>query len=430
MGALEIRRLIANKEISAVEVVESALRQLDRTEPRINAFAHVSAEVALSAARKTEAAVIAGEGLGLLQGIPVSVKDLIPVAGIPCEFGSLTMRGNVPSADAPSVESLKNQGASIIGKTTTSEFGCKAVGDSPLTGVTRNPWNLERTAGGSSSGAAASVAACVTPFALATDGGGSIRIPSSFCGTVGIKAQFGRVPMFPPAAAPTLSHIGSIARTVRDAALLLTAVSGYDRRDPFTVAEPVPDFVASCDRPVKGMRIAWSPTLGYARPASEVVSIAGDAIKQLETFGCKIELVDEVMLDPQGIWGSEFFAGAASRLENSLRETPELLDPAVAKMLTASLENSLADYYRAVRERYEFRDKMRQFFERYDLLATPTLPVPAFEVSLDTPPNNPDRNIVDWVLYTYPFNLTGQPAASISRRVYQRWPTSRLTAGC
>jgi Asp-tRNA(Asn)/Glu-tRNA(Gln) amidotransferase A subunit family amidase len=413
MCALDLRHLIANKEVSPVEILEKSLRQLEQTEPKINAFAHVTADLAFRSARRAETAVLAGEDLGLLHGIPVSVKDLIPVAGTPCEFGSRAMLGNIAAADAPCVERLKSQGACILGKTTTSEFGCKAVGDSPLTGITRNPWNLEMTSGGSSSGAAASVAAGVTPFAVATDGGGSIRIPSSFCGTFGIKGQFGRVPMFPPSAAPTLSHIGPIARTVRDAALLLMAMSGYDRRDPFTVAEPVPDFLATCDRPVKGMRIAWSPTMGYATPTPEVIAITSEAVKQLEIAGCKIDLVDTIVTDPERIWAAEFFAGAASRLEATLISKPELLDPAVGEMLTAAFEHTVADYQLAIRARYEFREKMRQFFELYDLLATPTLPVPPFPVGSNLPPGLTSRNIVSWVYYTYPFNLTGQPAASV-----------------
>ena len=413
MNAVELRRAIAAKEISPVEVVENSLRRLEETEPRINSFAHVTADLARAAARKAEKAVIAGRSLGLLHGIPVSVKDLIPIANVRCEFGSRTMIGNVPAEDAPSVERMKAQGACIIGKTTTSEFGCKGVGDSPLTGTTRNPWNLKKTPGGSSSGAAASVAAGVTPFALATDGGGSIRIPSSFSGTFGIKAQFGRVAMYPPSAAPTLGHIGPIARTVRDAALLLMAISGYDRRDPFTVAESVPDFLADCDRPAKGMRIAWSPTLGYAKPSPDVVALCHDAVLALEAAGCEVDLVEDVMPDPERIWSSEFFTGAGTRLKDVLQSNPDLLDPAVAEILAFSLARPLGDYYSDVLLRYQCRERMRQFFEQYDLLATPTLPVSAFDVGRNLPPGFANCNIVNWVYYTYPFNLTGQPAASV-----------------
>lgn len=413
MTALELREAIKKKEVSPVEAIEASLRRLEETEPKINSFAHVSHELARESARMAERQVLAGERLGMLHGIPISVKDLIPVANLPCEYGSKSMVGNVPTEDAPSVDRVKAQGGCIIGKTTTSEFGCKAVGDSPLSGITRNPWNLGKTAGGSSSGSAASVAAGITPIAVATDGGGSSRIPSALCGTFGVKPQFGRIPMSPPAAAPMLGHIGSISRTVRDSALLVMATAGYDRRDPFTVAGPVPNYLEACDRLPNGLRIAWSPTLGYAHPSAEVVSIASDAVLALAGLGCKIEPVDFVFPDPVEIWSSEFFAGAGTRLKDVLKSNPELLDPAVAKDLSTSLNRSLADFCSTLLERYNFRDKVRLFFERYDLLASPTVPVTAFDVGLDLPPDIKDRGIVNWAYYTYPFNLTGQPAASV-----------------
>lgn len=411
--ALELRDAIRAKEISPVEVVEVALCRIEQTQASINSFAHVTADLARLAARAAEKAVMAGEQLGLLHGLPISVKDLIPVANERCEFGSRAMAGNVATSDAPVVERAKAHGACIVGKSTTSEFGCKAVGDSPLSGITRNPWNRAKTPGGSSAGAAASVVAGVTPFAIATDGGGSIRIPSSFSGTFGIKPQFGRVPMFPAPAAPTLGHIGPIANTVRDAALLLMAIAGYDRRDPYTVVETVPDYLQLCDQSPKGLRIAWSPTLGYAKPNPEVVRVASAAVMALQEAGCNIDVVDHVMPDPERIWTSEFFTGAAMRLRKHLQSDPTVLDPAVAEVLASALSVPLVDYYTNVLQRYQFRESMRTFFERYDLLATPTLPVSAFDVGLNLPSEITDRNVVNWVYYTYPFNLTGQPAASV-----------------
>jgi aspartyl-tRNA(Asn)/glutamyl-tRNA(Gln) amidotransferase subunit A len=187
------------------------------------------------------------------------------------------MEDNVGKVDAPSVERAKANGAILIGKSTTSEFGCKPVGDSPLTGVTRNPLDLSLTPGGSSAGCAASVAAGITPFALGTDGGGSIRIPAAFTGTFGFKANFGRVPVWPASATPTLAHVCPLARNVRDAALLLQVIAGYDPRDPAAIAGPLPDFLGACEAPVKGLRIAWSPTLGYAKADPEVVEICARA---------------------------------------------------------------------------------------------------------------------------------------------------------
>ena len=412
--ALELSRAIATRQVSPVELMRTTLAQVERLDPDLNCFASYAPEQALAAAQAAEQALMTGRPLGPLHGLPISVKDLIAVKDLPLTFGSRVMADNVATADAPSVERVRSAGACIIGKTTTSEFGCKAVGDSPLSGITRNPWDAGKTPGGSSAGAAASVAAGLTPFALGTDGGGSIRIPAALCGLFGIKAQFGRVPVYPVSATPTLAHVGPLARTVRDAALLLSVISGHDRRDPFSVAGPVPDYLGACDMPIKGMRIAWSRTLGYARPDPEVAAIAERAARVFADLGCEVVEIDQVLdEDPVAMWTSEFYAGVGVRLKKQLAEQRELLDPAVAGMLKDALAQSSEAYYTQVFRRYELRDRMRLFFEQFDLLLTPTLPCAAFDVGLDTPPQLPGRNIVDWVYYTYPFNLTGQPAASI-----------------
>lgn len=413
-SAIELGRAIAKKEVSPVEVMKQCLQRMEALEPKLNCFVTPMPEQAMAAARQAEKVVLAGEALGVLHGIPISVKDLIAVGGVKLTFGSRAMAENVAGADAPSVERIKAAGACLIGKTTTTEFGCKGGGDSPLTGTTRNPWDLEKTPGGSSLGAASSVAAGITPFALGTDGGGSIRVPSSFSGVFGIKAQFGRVPVFPASATPTLAHVGPLARTVRDAALLLKVISGHDRRDPFSVAGPVPDFLGACELPVKGMKIAWSATLGYAKPTSEVVAITEAAVKIFEELGCDVELIDDFIGDnPFDMWVAEFYAGVGTRLRSVLRDTPQLLDPAVVGVLGPALEQTLDAYYTKVFRRYDYREKIRSRFESIDLLLSPTAPVPAFEVGVDIPPQLTESNIVSWQYYTYPFNLTGQPAASI-----------------
>ena len=413
MTALELKGLLAERSISPVELVEDTLSRQDALEPQINAFVNRTPEQALAAAREAERAIGAGEG-GAIAGLPVSVKDLVPVAGVPWTFGSRPFADNVVDFDAPSVERIRQAGGCIIGKSTTSEFGCKAVCDSPLSGITRNPWDLTKTSGGSSGGAGASVAAGLTPFALGTDGGGSVRIPSALCGLFGIKAQFGRVPIFPVSAAPTLAHVGSIARTVRDAALLLGVMAGHDRRDAFGVAEPTPDFLAACDAGAEGLRIAWSPTLGYAQPEPEVATLCEAAAKRFEALGCTVELVEDALgADPVELWMAEFYGGIGTKLKDLMAERPDELDPAVVATLSAGLDRSMVEYFTQVFARYEFREQMRQLFERYDLLLSPTLPCAAFDVGHDTPPGLEARNIVSWVYYTYPFNLTGQPAASI-----------------
>ena len=413
-SALDLGKAIAKGKVSPVEVMKQCLQRMEALEPTLNCFVTPMPEQAMADALRAEKAVKAGVPLGALHGVPISVKDLIAVGGIKQTFGSRAMVDNVASADAPSVERIKAAGACIVGKTTTTEFGCKGGGDSPLTGTTRNPWNLEKTPGGSSLGAASSVGAGMTPIALGTDGGGSIRVPSSFSGVFGIKAQFGRVPVFPASATPTLAHVGPLARTVRDAALLLQVISGHDRRDPFSLAGAVPDFLEACEQPVKGMRIAWSPTLGYAKPLPEVVAITEAAARAFETMGCEVELVEDFIGDsPFDMWVSEFYAGVGTRLRSVLRDTPQLLDPAVAGILGPALDQTLEAYYAKVFSRYDYRERIRRRFETFDLLLCPTAPVPAFDVGVDLPPQLAKNDIMSWQYYTYPFNLTGQPAASV-----------------
>ena len=414
MTAMEMRARIARREISPVEVTRRALDKAEATQASLNAFFLLMPEKALAAAKAAEAAVMRGDPLGHLHGVPFSAKDLIAVGGERFAFGSRCMTDNVAEVDAPSVERARKAGAILIGKTTTSEFGCKGVGDSPLTGITRNPWNLNKTPGGSSAGAAASVAGGVTSIALGTDGGGSVRIPGCLTGLAAIKGQFGRIPVWPVSATTTLAHIGPMARTVEDAALLFVACAGHDERDPYSVAGPVPDLLAACRQDVKGLRIAYSRTLGYARPDAEVVRIVDAAAKQFETLGCHVEQVEQVFdRDPVDIWSAEFYAGAGTRLRPFLESKRELIDPAVADILEQALKQELRDYYNKVFERYALRDKLRPFFERYDLLLSPVLPVTSLDTGKNVPDHLGDRNLVSWVYYTYPFNLTGQPAATV-----------------
>ena len=414
MSAIEMRRRIRKKEISPVDVTKRALEAAESSQSTLNAFFRLMPESALSAAVAAEEALMKGQPLGLLHGIPFSAKDLMAVAGVTYASGSRAMADNVATVDAPAVERARAAGAILIGKTTTSEFGCKPVGDSPLTGVTRNPWNLEKTPGGSSAGAVASVAAGITPFALGTDGGGSIRIPCSFTGLAGIKGHFGRVPVWPTSATPTLAHVGPIARSIQDAALLFTAVSGYDSRDPFSVAGPLPDVLGASQATAACLRVAYSPTLGYARPDAAVLKVVDQAVQRLEALGCNVEIVEKVFeTDPAEIWTAEFYAGVGIRLRSFVENQRHLLDSAVAEVLDAALAQNMRSYYEKVFERYVFREKMRLFFEDYDILVSPVLPVSSLNVGLNMPPHLADRNLVSWVYYTYPFNLTGQPAATV-----------------
>ena len=416
MTALELRHLVSTRQASAVEIVSAALDRLDALEPTLNAFVTRTPELALEAAREADRKVVTGADLGPLLGVPISVKDLIDVAGIPTTFGSRVMAENMAQLDAPSVERAKSAGACIVGKTTTTEFGCKAGGgDSPLTGITHNPWDNSKSTGGSSAGAAASVAAGVTPVALGTDGGGSCRIPAALCGLVGIKAQYGRVPVFPASATPSLGHVGAIARTVRDAAQLLQVLSGFDSRDTGSVSQGVPDLVGACSEGIANLRIAWSPTLGYVPLSDEVRQLTAAAVGLLEEAGCKVDTVERVFHeDPIELWNAEFYAGVGFKLKSALKNSRELLDPAVADVLGNALySQTVEEYFLKYFKRFELREQFRNFLEPYDVLITPTLPVADLAAGVNVPPELRGRNIVSWVYYTYPFNLTGNPAGSV-----------------
>jgi aspartyl-tRNA(Asn)/glutamyl-tRNA(Gln) amidotransferase subunit A len=414
LSAVKLKRLIAAKEISPVEVTLRALEAAQATQSTLNAFSTLMPEAALNAAVAAEEAVMRGQPLGFLHGIPVSVKDLIAVGGVTYASGSKAMANNIAAADAPTVERLRQAGAIIIGKTTTSEFGCKPVGDNLLTGITRNPWNQNKTPGGSSAGAAASIAAGITPFGLGTDGGGSVRVPSSFSGLASIKGHFGRVPVWPASATPTLGHVGPMARSMQDAALLFSVIAGYDARDPFSVAGPVPDVLGAAQASVKGMRVAYSPTFGYAKPEPAVLEVVEKAVRMLETLGCEVEQIDRPFSkDPIDLWTAEFYAGVGIRLRDFVENKRDMLDPAVADVLEGALSQDMRSYYTKVFERYAFRDEVRTLFDTYDVIVSPVVPVTSLDVGVNIPPHLSDRNLVSWIYYTYPFNLTGQPAGSV-----------------
>ncbi|MCC0806091.1 amidase [Methylobacterium sp. W2] len=414
LSAIELRGLLAARQVSPVELTERALRRAEATQSTINAFSCLMPVSARQAARRAEAAILRGDPTGPLHGLPVSVKDLIAVAGEPWEMGSRSRAGITATVDAPVVERVRAQGAILIGKTTTSEFGCKAVGDSPATGITRNPRDLSKTPGGSSAGAAASVAAGITSLAVGTDGGGSLRIPAALTGLVGFKAQFGRVPVWPPTATPTLAHVGALARTVGDAALLTSVLAGYDPRDPFSIAGPPPDLLAALRSSVEGVRIAWSATLGYARADPDIVRIGRSRVLALADEGALVEELEDILgADPEPIWSSEFYGGVGTHLRATLLNERKLVDPAVAERLDWALRQNCEGNRTRAAERLALRDRMERGFARFDVLITPTLPVSSLGVGWNAPAHLAGRGPISWSMYTYPFNLTGQPALSL-----------------
>jgi aspartyl-tRNA(Asn)/glutamyl-tRNA(Gln) amidotransferase subunit A len=412
MSIADMSRGLGRKLFSPTELLRDVLSRCEKLEPELNMFAHFDPEGALAQAAESERRIMRGQKLGDLDGIPTSIKDLIAVKNMPMRFGSKSSSSEPVAIDAPAVERLRGAGAVILGKSTTSEFGCKAVGDSPLSGITRNPIDLNLTPGGSSSGAAAMVAAGLVPYSIGTDGGGSLRIPAALTGLFGIKAQFGRVPVYPVSATPTLAHVGPITRSPADSASVLNVISGFDRRDPFSVMAQVPDFVGAISQQ-RNLRIAWSPKLGYGRVDPDVAECVAVAVRRLETLGYNIEEVDVLETDPIDMWTAEFYAGVGTRLRKTIEERPELLDPSVLKVLRLALGQGMKQYYESVFARYAFREKMHGIFDNFDILLTPTLPVSGIEVGRDVPEGFEDKTIVSWATFTYPFNLTGNPAASM-----------------
>jgi aspartyl-tRNA(Asn)/glutamyl-tRNA(Gln) amidotransferase subunit A len=414
-SAAEIAAAVRQREVTATAVVRAFLDRIERLEPRLNTLVTRTFDQALQAARAVDQRIAAGRDPGLLAGVPVTVKDLIAMGGVRQTFGSKLLADNVAPHDAPSVERLRAAGACIVGKSTTSELGSKGVGDSPLTGITRNPWNPDRTAGGSSAGAAAAVAARMVPVALATDGGGSIRIPASFCGVFGLKARFGRVPVWPAAPAPALSHVGPITHSVRDAALVLSIIGGHDPRDPDSLRTPVPDFLASFAGGIRGMRIGWCPSFGYGSVDPEVLAACRDAALQLEAEGARVrELEPPFTRDPAPAWNRLFYGSIGERLAQLATSEAQM------NLVNPALRQAVAEYRAASGNDPSALDALREatlvqaeaVFRQVDVLLTPTLPVTALPVGLDVPPGHPGRNAVDWSYFTYPFNLTGHPAAS------------------
>jgi aspartyl-tRNA(Asn)/glutamyl-tRNA(Gln) amidotransferase subunit A len=402
------------RSLSPVEVAQALLDRIERLQPNINAFCVVDRDGALAAARDSERRWLHGEAVGRLDGVPVTIKDLVLMRGFPTLRGSrLVDLGQDWSEDAPATARLREAGAVILGKTTTPEFGWKALGDSPLTGITRNPWDLSRTPGGSSAGAAAACAAGIAPLHVGTDGAGSIRIPSAFTGIFGLKPSFGRVPAYPLSAMGLLAHIGPIARTVADAALMLTVLSGPDHRDSYALPPEERNYLEGLEGGVRGWRIAYSPTLGYATVGPEIGAAAAEAARRFEALGAVVEEVDAIFPSPRQALFTLWAAGAAKLLAGFRADRRGLIDPGLIATAAEGERISAVDYLDADLVRTALGQRMAAFHQKYDLLLTPMTPIPALPVGQDLNDPATERHWIDWSPFSYPFNLTRQPAASI-----------------
>ena len=395
-------------------MAKAIFERIDAVDGEVNAFSLRNEAAALKTAEESERRWLANEPSGLLDGVPVTVKDIVMSRDWPLLRGSKAVSEDQPlNVDSPAVARLREHGAIFIGRTTTPEFGWKGVTDSPLTGVTRNPWNTECTPGGSSGGAAAAAALGMGTLHIGTDAGGSIRIPAGFTGVFGFKPSFGRVPHYPPSPMGTLAHTGPITRTVGDAALMMDVLGLPDNRDPHALPYHPKEYKGNLDIDIRRLRIAYSPTLGYADVDKEVAACVKDAVDTLSLLGATVEEVDPGFKSPLDCFNKHWYAGAAHILKQFASEQQKLMDPGFLEVAREGAQFSLAEYMTAVDQRVKLSQRMNAFHDQYDLLVTPSLPCPAFKAGDPVADLKSQNRWPDWTPFTYPFNLTGQPACSV-----------------
>ena len=413
--ATELLAMYRSKQASPVEATQAVLARIDRLNPKLLAYCHVAPDEALASARASEARWQRGEPAGALDGVPTSIKDLILTKGWPTLRGSRTVDANQPwDTDAPATARLREAGAVLLGKTSTPEFGCKGETNSPRTGITRNPWDASKTPGGSSGGTAAAVAAGMGPLSVGTDGAGSVRIPSAFCGNFGLKPSFGRVPAYPLSPFGTVAHLGPHAMSVRDAALMLTVLAQPDARDWTSLPYDARDYAVGLDDGIRGLRIAWSPALGYAKNVHpEIATACAKAVDELRALGAHVEAVDPGIEDPLEITCGLWFSGAWTLWNTLSPEQQQLADPDFEAQAELGSKISALEVQHLHLRRGALGSHMRQFMQRFDLLATPSVAVPAFDARPAGHSPMEPGNMLGWTPFTYPFNLTQQPACTI-----------------
>ncbi len=414
LSADEALALFASGKLSPLELAHDCLARIERFNPRVNAFCHVDAEGAVTAARASQARWLRGEPIGPLDGVPVTIKDLTLTSGMPTRKGSKTTSAEGPwRVDAPVAARMRAAGAVVLGKTTTPEFGWKGVTDNPLYGITRNPWQPELTPGGSSGGAGAAAALNLGLLHQGSDAGGSIRIPCSFTGTFGLKPTFGWVPQWPASAMSTLSHLGPMTRSAADSALLLSVIAHPDARDGYAGPACPIDWLAAPPSYLAGMRIAYSRDLGYASVAPDILRAVDAAVDELRALGAEVTEVDPGFASPKATFDTLWHAGASRLLDGLSAAQCDALDPGLRAIAEHGKRLTLTDYLIAREARAALVAHMADFHRRFDLLVTPTLPLAPFAAGHETPPGSDYVDWVDWTPFSYPFNLTQQPAASV-----------------
>lgn len=417
--ATQLLALYQSGEASPVEATQAVLQRIQQLNPLLNAFCLVDEEAAMARARESELRWQAhrrdGTAVSPLDGVPVSIKDLILTRGWPTLRGSRTVNPDQPwEVDAPVTARLREAGAVLLGKTTTPEFGCKGETNSLLTGISRNPWNPDHTPGGSSGGASAAVSAGLGPLAIGTDGAGSVRIPAAFCGNVGFKPSFGRVPAYPLSPFGSVAHLGPHAMTVEDAALMMNTISQPDARDWTSLPFDGTNYLAGLQAGVKGLRVAYSPTLGYVKVLHpEIAAATAQAARHLQDLGAVVEQIDPLSEDPLDITTGLWFAGAYQVWRTLSAAQQALTDPdfkAQAELGAGLDANALHELNQ---RRGVLGSQLRQFMRRFDLILTPSTAVPAFKALPAGHSPMTSEAMLGWTPFSYPFNLSQQPAISL-----------------
>jgi aspartyl-tRNA(Asn)/glutamyl-tRNA(Gln) amidotransferase subunit A len=414
ISATDLIKLYKAGQASPVEAIKSVLERIEHLNATFNAFCIVDGEKALLDAKESEKRWHRDQPFGPVDGIPSTIKDLILSKDWPTLKGSKTIDPKQNwTEDAPIVARMREHGAVFIGKTTTPEFGWKGVTDSPLTGSTKNPWDSQRTPGGSSGGAAVASALGMGHLNIGSDGGGSIRMPAGFCGIFGLKATFGLVPAYPQTTMGTLSHQGPMTRTVNDAARMLSVITKPDHRDWYASPYREIEYENSLEGDIKGMKIAFSPTLGYANVQGSVAAKVQEGVRIFEDLGTHITEIDPPITDPIEHMITLWSVGLAILVEGTPKHQRYLMDSPLLELAEAGRRVSVLQLRKAEQAREELAVKITLFLQEYDFLITPQLALTAFEAGNEVPPNSGMERWWEWSPFTYPFNLTQHPVASV-----------------
>ena len=414
LSATELLSAYNAKTVSPVQATTAALDRIRRLDGEVNAFCLVDEDAALIQARESEARWFADAPIGPLDGVPTSIKDLLLTRGWPTLRGSRLIEKNQEwNEDAPAVARLREAGAVLLGKTTSPEFGWKGVTDNPLTGDTGNAWDPTKTSGGSSGGSASAVALGMGQLSVGTDGGGSVRIPAAFSGIIGLKPTYGAVPIYPTSPFGTLAHVGPMTRTVDDAALMMDVLSRFDSRDWSALNHPDSSFITGLHDGIAGLRIAYSRDLGYVKVDPDIASAVDTAVRVLVDLGAIVEEVDPGFSDPIEAYHTLWFAGAGKVIQGYDRDRWNELDPGLLEVAMAGQKTTAMEFLAANQVRADLGLRMGALHEKYDVLVTPTLPIAAFDIGLEVPAGSGMARWAEWTPFTYPFNLTQQPAVSI-----------------